>query len=134
MRKFKYDMSCDSIICKHEDFMKDVCQNIMKGYDEKFNKLGFTLDYGLDWSNFLKDIYSSERLPFINGYMCRFSVGVRKNGEIVCYDEEEGATLGAGFGISSVSRFFFHLNVSLHEDTSEIIEEMESLLRIAESL
>jgi len=134
MKKFKYELKTDPIICEHEDFMKDMHQNIIKSYEDKFFEYGYKLKYGLGWYNFIKNEGSLERLPFVNGYGCYFSVGVEKNGEVVCYDKEEGATLGIDFNISSITRFFFHLNVILCDDTDDIIEEMDKLLKIATSL
>lgn len=134
MKELKYNENLNPIICMHEENMNKRYKEIIKTYEPKFAEKGISLVYHMGWNNFLKNENSDKRLLFTNGYNCYFSVGTRKNGKTFCYNEEEGATLGANFCISSISKFFFHLNVYLYEDTSDVIKEMNRLLEIVSSL
>lgn len=134
MKRFKYDQVYDNIICDHEDYVFILYQGIIKEFEPKFGEYGLTLRYSIFWYNFMGEEVSSVRLPFINGYRCEFTVGIENAGEIICYDEEESATLGANFTISSISRFFFHLDVTLYNDMADVIEEMKNMLEIAKHL
>lgn len=134
MKKFKFNKIYDKVICDHEDSMYMLYKNIIMEFEPKFGEYGLALKYSIFWYNILNEQVSSVRLPFINGYNCGFTVGVENEWKIICYDEEEGATLGANFAISSISRSLFHLDAILYTDTGDVIEEMKRLLEIAKHL
>ena len=109
-------------------------QKIFNTYATAFSEHGCTIKSGCGWSNLLKRNYSEERLPFRNGYACYIYCDVQRTEKSILYEDKEGEAdyyeASASWSISSISRLFFHLNVTLWSDTDQIHEEMIRLLEI----
>jgi hypothetical protein len=94
---------------------------LLEPYRICFGELNCQLDVQIYWSDKAPGI-SLERLPFSSGYTCSISCLVRKNGEIVVLDEEEGYCAACNWTISSIRRWLWHLVVTLCENTDDIRE------------
>ena len=126
--KLKYDNSCDSFICEHEETMCSRLQKIVAPYKEMFSRYGVKLSDTIFWTD--QRATSSERLPFCEGYSCFFSVEIERNGEVVCYDEAEGFSLVTEVCITTMWRASRYEMISLNDDSSELVEEICEFLRI----
>ena len=118
--------------------MFEVYTHIINDYTEAFNQYNCVLKVECGWSNFLKKNNSSQRLSFVNGYSCYIYCNVERDGKVVRYEDKDGEVdyyeLSAYWSISSISKFFFHLNVCLYEETTDINVEMNRLLKIIATL
>ena len=137
--KHIYKPAIDELIIQHEEKMKSICRSIIEPYVDKFAGYGVELVYSFFWYNSIKKESSTDkRLPFRSGYDYIFTAEIDKDGEIFRYDDgsgEEGyAVLLYSCNISSISRLLFVLNVTLVDDTSDIIEELDDMLKIVKSL
>ena len=136
--KFIYASDKDVLIIKHEERMLKSYEDIIYGYSSKFEMYDCSLKVGIGWTNFLKKEHAASRLPFKNGYECYIYCRVEKDEKPVRYEDKTGEVdyldLYTSWNISSISRFFFHVEVCLPTDTSDVIEEMDRLLMVTKEL
>ncbi len=132
--EFVYTPDKDNEIIKHEEVMLEKYSNILDSYRRIFEQYHCSLEVGCRWTNFLKKEYSVHRLPFKNGYECYICCEVQKDGKEVHVESNDGEVdyyaLSASWIISSISRWFFHLNVSLCSATDDIESDMNELLQL----
>jgi len=135
MVEFKYNRSHDTRICEHEEMMWQMIQDIVESYKEKFSKYGFELTCRRSWSKHNMrhghiPEFSSNRIPFSNGYQCVMGADALKNGELFCYDEAEGCRLTKAVIVSRiVPHLFLGWNVYLY-DSDEIKKAFTEEIRV----
>lgn len=130
---------------KLQDFETDMLNKyigIIRPYEIHFRKIGYELKVELGWANSRQKIWSSNRIPFMNGYKCYVYCLVEKDGEIVRVESNDGEAdyypLIAEWMISSIYRNAFKLKASIctalddvEADVAELLLKLESSRKIA---
>lgn len=132
--KFMYTPNKIDIIEEHEKNMLEEYSRIINSYSDIFAQYGCTLKVGFVWNNCLKKHTSTTRLPFQNGYLCYVCCDIFKAGKIFSYntnDEEADYYEASTFwNITSITKFFFKLSVTLYTEMNDIHKEMNRLFKI----
>lgn len=130
----KYNESIDNIIYEHENKMLNLYRNKVNEYADAIKKYNCTFEVTCDWMNFLNDRHSNKRLPFKNGYQCIISCGITRNNALVCIDSSDGEAdyyeLFESWIITNISRCFFHLEVDLCTDMSDVEDDISMLINM----
>lgn len=140
MNNFNFVFNPDKIekIVDFENNMLKEYSQIISQYSDVFAEYGYSLDVGCVWINNRKKIKSSSRIIFQNGYSCYIYCDVLKNGEILCYNANDGEAdyyeVSTSWNISYISKSFFSLKVTLCPATDDIKDEMTRLLKTAKNL
>ena len=107
---------------------------ILETFRKQLERYDCSLEIGMRWTNFLKNEYSVNRLPFKNGYECYIYCEVQKDGKEVCIKSNDGEVdyypLSASWIISSITRQFFKIKVSLCLATDDINEDINMLFQL----
>lgn len=132
--EFVYTPDKDDEIIKHEEIMLEKYSNILDSYQGIFEQYHCSLKVGCGWTNFFREEHSAHRLPFKNGYQCYIYCEVQKDGKEVHVESNDGEVdyyaLSASWIISSISRWFFKIKVSLCSATDDIESDMNELLQL----
>lgn len=120
---------------KMQDFETEMLNkyiDIIRPYFMVFNKMGYELNVELGWVNFLQKIWSSKRLPLKNGYECYVYCLVKKDGEEVRIKSDDGEAdyypLITSWMISSISRKWFNLKISIYTNLDDVEAEIDEFL------
>lgn len=136
MKRFRYDKSLDSEIIKHEEEMYLKIKSIADKYRKNFLKYNVDLEVTFGYGNIYRNENNSNRVPFISGYYCCIGVHVVKdNKQVQRYieDEDEFEGIFDSWQICNIWRHWFHLDVWLRTDTTEIEEDIKGLLEDIEN-
>lgn len=98
-------------------------KKIVNSYLPLFLEKGCTLKLELEWANPIRKIWSANRLPLKNGYVCHVYCIVEKDGKEIKIKSDDGEadyyTLGTSWMISSIYRRFHKLNISLYPSVDD---------------
>ena len=134
--KFIYTPNKTDIIIYHENKILEEYSRIIKKYSNMFEQYDCSLEVRCFWHNCIQKKKSASRLPFQNGYSCYIYCDVFKSGDILCYKTNDGEAdyyeASAFWTVSSISKSFFNLKVTLYTMLDDIDCEMMQLLEIAQ--
>ena len=138
MIKFELtDQTYDKIVLYENEYLAN-CSLVIEPYKKLFVVYGCEINYGLFWRNG-KHFDRTKRPPWRENYECWFGYEITQNGQLVCYDDVEGGTLGKGEGFLYIRRKkagIFKKNsleVTYVDDISDLKESLkEDLLTLKE--
>lgn len=119
-------------ICDFENKMFAEYEQAIAPYALLFDAVGCELKLVLGWCNHIRKTWSANRIPLRNGYECYVYCLVEKGGKEVriksCDGEADYYPMETEWMVSSVSRRFHKLKVSLYKDLDDIDADMKNLL------
>lgn len=119
-------------ICDFETKMFAKYKEVIASYSPLFDAAGCELKLVLGWCNYIRKTWSANRIPLQNGYECYIHCLVERGGREVHIKSNDGEadyySIETAWMISSVSRRFHKLKVSLYKDISDIDTDMKDLL------
>lgn len=126
----------ESTIFECEDSICDTYLQTVNLFNDVFMRYGCTIEAGRFWYNSITGMVSTDRIPFINGYLSGLSCQLLHEGKLVEFGDEEIA-LSSCWLFSSVRKITLfpcfwnsHLEVVLSTDTSDVKEELEEWVKL----
>ena len=114
------------------------CSDIVNRYTPLFAQYGCTLKLGQEWENVIRKVWSSNRLPFKNGYTCKIYCAVQKSGVPLTIKSNDGEAdfyyVSSCWVISVICRRGFRLKVDLVPIDSSAAEDLDELLKTVQSI
>lgn len=115
-----------------------VCSDMVNRYTPLFAPYGCTLKLGQEWENVIRKVWSSNRLPFKNGYTCKIYCAVQKSGVPLTIKSNDGEAdfydVSSCWVISVIFRRGFRLNVDLVPIDSSAAGDLDELLKTVQSM